>query len=211
MDKHKLVLVLLVLWALSRKSDSPAPGGNVSPSNAPPKSPWTDDEMSDFAAMVHSAGVPPDVALSVYNYESALNPHAVNATSQAQGLAQMLPSTLKGLGYADDPTQFHTLGVQAQLPWISKLLASQSAALGSVPTDAAKLFHLQLSPANAKGALVISRSASPAAYEANKQLDATGKGYIDENDLRTALTNADTSPLLIGALIQLGRLMGANT
>jgi Transglycosylase SLT domain len=206
----KPLLILLVLWALSRSSSSKPSGGPVKPST-PATSPFTDDEMVALVQAARSANIDPTLVLSVYNYESNLNPHAVNPTSGAQGLPQFMPSTLRSFGYKDDPLAFHTLSVTEQLPWIAQLLRSQVSALGSVPTTAVKLWHLNLYPSTARAGLVFSREGDPAAYAGNEALDVGGKGYVDENDLALALTQSDKRAGHQAALEQLGRLMGAST
>jgi hypothetical protein len=176
-------------------------------SPSPAVSPWTDDEMRAFATTCERVGIASPIVLSVYNFESGLDPSAVNSASHAQGLAQFLPATLTGMGYTADPLAFHDLGVLEQLPWVEKLLRAQVAVLGEVPADAAKLLHLQLSPATAKQPVVFRRGEnSPAAYAANAALDPSGKGYVDETDLAVVLARANKRGAFQGALAQLQRV-----
>jgi hypothetical protein len=180
----------------------PFPGGVSS---------WTDDEMRAFAMAVTAAGVSPVFALSVYNFESGLNPHAENAQTKAQGLPQFMPFVLQAMGYPGDPHLFHELGVMAQLPWVTKLLAQQVHELGGAPLTEAKLFHLNLYPKTSHGTTVYRHDSEDpderGAYAANKALDRGGKGFVDEDDL-TAMLSGAKGPKYKAMLQQLFRVAG---
>jgi hypothetical protein len=165
----------------------------------------TDDDMRALAAAVRAVGYDPRVVLQVYNAESQLDPSVVNPATHTQGLAQLAPDTLKALGYTGDPLQFHTLGVQGQLPWIQALLRSQTAANGGqVPTTPGRLMHLQLSPSTMGRGTVALVKGEPG-YAANASLDRTGKGFVDEDDL-TAFVSAQAHGPYFAALEQLARV-----
>lgn len=151
---------------------------------------WTDEEMRAYIDAVRGAGADPRMGLSVYNLESdGLNPHAHNLSSDAQGLAQLEPATLRGLGYKGDASNFHALPLLEQLPWIARLIESQIRTLGHAAESEAQWLHLQLAPANVKQGTLVYRAPS-AGYEANKWLDPKHKGLIDEEDLAVALSRA---------------------
>lgn len=196
-----LLVVLFVLGSAKRASAQPEPGPIVNPV------PWSDEEMAAFIATVQGAGIDPALALSVYNLESSLDPHALNASSLAQGLVQFLPATLRALGYKGDASLFHTLGVLEQMPMTGAWLRAQVSSLGSVPTSAAKLLHLNLYPSTARAGLVFSRAGDPKAYAANAGLDQGAKGYVDENDLAAALGRTDQRAHYQDALAQMRRIL----
>jgi len=151
---------------------------------------WSDDELRAYIEVVRTAGADPAMGLAVYNLESnGLNPHAVNPQSGAQGLAQFEPATLRGLGFVGDASQFHTLPLLEQLPWIGRLIESQVRELGHAPESEAQWMHLQLAPATVRQGPLVYRAPS-SGYEANKWLDTKGKGFIDETDLALALSRA---------------------
>lgn len=154
--------------------------------------PMTDDEMKDFASAMRAIGVDPAIVIAVYNLESRMHPHALNTTSGAQGLAQLMPATLRVLGYQGDTARFHALSLREQLPWVVKLLQSQVGALGEVPATPARLMHLQLHPAGIQERLKTGTRVytnPEQGYLANKALDHGAKGYIDESDLELAISD----------------------
>lgn len=65
--------------------------------------------IADAAAQ---AGIDPNLAIAVAVQESSLNPSAINPTSGAQGLFQLMPATAASLGVTDplDPVQNATAG-----------------------------------------------------------------------------------------------------
>jgi hypothetical protein len=172
---------------------------------------WTDADMAAFAQTMRALGQDPAMALQVYSLETGgtLDPHAMNAGSKAQGLAQFMPATLRDMGYLGDPLQFHTLALQLQLPWIGRLVQTQQRQFGGVIPSAAKWLHLQLRPNNAgSSTLVYSQAANPLEYGANRWLDSQGRGFIDETDLAAALVRAQHAPYL-AAIDQLRRVSAA--
>jgi len=162
--------------------------------------------MRRLVATAQARGIDPASLLSVYCFESGLDPSAVNPGSSAQGAAQFLPSTLAALGYPGDPLAFHTLSLAEQWPWMEKLLDSQIVQFGSTPPTAAVILHLQLAPSRARTSVVY--SAGEPGYAANARMDRAGKGYIDREDLRAALAASDASATYQAALWQLRRMGG---
>lgn len=150
---------------------------------------WSDDEVRAYIDTVRAAGADPRMGLAVYNLESQLNPNARNVSSDAQGLAQFMPATLRGLGYHGDASAFHELPLLEQLPWIGRLIESQVRDLGHAPETESQWMHLQLSPATVRQGPLVYRAPS-AGYDANKWLDPKRKGTIDETDLAVALSRA---------------------
>lgn len=170
---------------------------------------WSDDDMFVFAHTVEQTGVPVEAALAVYTAESNLNPAAVSRTN-ASGLAQMMPATLRDIGYSDSPADFRKLGVADQAPWVAKLLEYQIKIIGFTPTKALDLYTANISPAAAKSkATIIYDSRVPAQaanYAANAGLDTKGKGYIDRTDLANYLRSWVDSDTYRRALEQLRKV-----
>src|SRR5438874_1811532 len=83
------------------------------------------DDLSDqfFADIVEICGRiqcdPLDMLGTMMN-ESGVRERARNATSNASGLIQFLPSTLAGLGYTGTPDTFRRLSADAQLPYVEQ-------------------------------------------------------------------------------------------
>jgi hypothetical protein len=140
--------------------------------------------------MAQRVHVDPLIILGVWNVESGLNPHAVNAVTKAQGLAQVLPSQLPALGFTGNPLAFSELGVAGQLPVLEALLRSQVKVLGTPPGNVAALMHVQLYPRTIRNYRVLDAVQDKAAYDANRQLDVDSKGWIDEGDLSAAVQRA---------------------
>ncbi len=170
---------------------------------------WSDEDMFVFANHVKQTGVPVEAALAVYTAESNLNPAAVSRTN-ASGLAQIMPATLRDIAYSETPAEFRKLGVADQAPWIQRLLEYQIKIIGFTPTKAVDLYTANISPAAAKSkANVIYDSRVPAqvaAYNANAGLDSKGKGYIDRADLAAYLRSWVDSDTYRRALDQLRKV-----
>ena len=72
----------------------------------------------------NESGIKPEDLLNVTQLESGLNPAAKNPKSNASGLIQFMPKTLKGLGYTDTPEQFRQLSGEDQLDFVKKYIKS---------------------------------------------------------------------------------------
>jgi hypothetical protein len=99
-------------------------GGPAAPAPVPAYVP------AEYAALVSEAaaanGVPPALLAALLQSESGFNPRAVSAEG-AQGMAQFMPATARGMGLADpfDP--------RLAIPAAARLLAGHLRAFGSVP------------------------------------------------------------------------------
>jgi soluble lytic murein transglycosylase-like protein len=186
------------------------------PSAPPPRSTETEapareivvggeQELSEefFAKLLDMAGrhnTDPLVWLDVWNVESRLRPDAENIISHAQGLNQMLPSTLKGLRFPEGKV-FKELPSAEQLDWIEKLITVGESMNGGPFTTAARYYHFNFLPLtfhrglNPDPDVVVAASDADDkrernAYEANKILDRGGKGKITVRDLETVIEAA---------------------
>jgi len=204
-----LVLVGLVVFGASKRL--PLPTGKTGAKRRPRVDvQWSDEDARAFVAHVQALGVPLEAALQVYASESGLDPQA--SSGIAWGLAQFTGKTLKGLGWQRSAAEFGGLSVAEQAPWIGKLLKAQMAMLGRVPSSALDLYVLNFWPkaARAKYDVILVRDSREAlerqAYEKNKGLDRTGKGYITRGDLQTALDRVVHLPALGRVQAQIRRL-----
>jgi hypothetical protein len=120
-----------------------------------------------------------------------------NKIPQAKGLNQLIKSTAKGLGIPDDIwNNFEKLPAVAQLPWVEKYFKGAGIAGLSRGQIYLKNFG-GFSSQNPNGALYNSKEYMDAhpemkfpnpsyqgtAYNQNKALDKTRKGYISKEDL----------------------------
>jgi hypothetical protein len=138
----------------------------------------------------------PVVFLDVWNSESGLDPSAENRASHAQGLNQMMPKTLQGLGA---PADFKSLAGEDQLPWIERLIAGGEKLNGGPFKTAARYYHSNFFPrtmyrGQTPSTVVLGRDATDpderAGYAANGSLDLGGKGQITYADLIAFLNGA---------------------
>jgi len=78
------------------------------------------EEKDAVLSAFERAGYPRAEAERVVGMESGWNPAAVNRQSNAAGLIQFMPSTLRSMGYTGPP--FATLSPLEQVPWIERYL-----------------------------------------------------------------------------------------
>jgi hypothetical protein len=140
----------------------------------------------------------PVVFLDVWNSESGLNPAAENAATHAQGLNQMMPGTLKGLGFPADRA-FKDLAGEEQLPWIERLITMGQTINSGPFRTAARYYHSNFFPktmgrGSSPDVVVVASDATDpierAGYTLNKAMDPSGKGKITYADLTAFLNRA---------------------
>ena len=83
-----------------------------------PKRLATKAERAEIVAAFAGMGWPAPEVDAVVNIESGWNARALNPTSKAAGLIQIMPSNLKRLGFTAGPAAFALLDPLAQLPWM---------------------------------------------------------------------------------------------
>ena len=152
--------------------------------------------FTELAELGERHATDPVVFLDVWNSESSLDPTAENRASHAQGLNQMMPKTLQGLGA---PTDFKSLAGEDQLQWIERLIAGGEKLNGGPFRTAARYYHSNFFPrtmyrGQAPATVVLGRdSIDPeerAGYAANAALDLGAKGQITYADLIAFLNRA---------------------
>jgi hypothetical protein len=186
------LLVLLALWAFSSKKKPQKP--------RPPFVRWTDGEMLSFMAALDRVPIDVGIALKVYAAESGLNPKA--SSGVAWGLCQAIESTLRSAGWNGPAKGFGLLGVAEQAPWVADVIRQQIKMIGFTPDNALDLFVANLSPLAAKQHADVIYRAPSQNYEANKNLDREGKGYINRADMNRRLNEAASSPAYQTAVAQ---------
>jgi hypothetical protein len=144
--------------------------------------------------------------LLAMNFESrGLHPDAVNSSSGASGLIQLMPKGLPSVGFAGTPSDFRALSAYEQLPYIERYFAPICAAhsLNSAARiEQALLGSGTLDDSSVPAGLIYARDGSrfpdkktgrplePAYYLGNKSLDTERKGAITTRDVERALFGA---------------------
>lgn len=156
--------------------------------------PLSDAFFAKLAELGERHATDPVVFLDVWNSESGLDPRAENRASHAQGLNQMMPKTLQGLGA---PADFKSLAGEDQLPWIERLIAGGERLNGGPFRSASRYYHSNFFPrtmyrGQSPDTIVVAGDATDpeerAAYAGNAGMDPAGKGRITYADL-TAFLN----------------------
>lgn len=132
-----------------------------------------------------AAGFPRAEADAVIRAESGWNAAARNKTSDASGLIQMLPSSLRAIGWPSSPAAFRELDAAGQAPWIARFLRP-SAGKWRVRGDT----YLALAAPKHVGApdeLVIYPVGS-AAWRDNRTLRSANDGPITAGSIRARVT-----------------------
>jgi len=159
-----------------------------------PAMPLSDAFFAKLAELGERHATDPGVFLDVWNAESFLDPRAENPASHAQGLNQMMRTTLEGLGA---PADFKSLAGEDQLPWIERLIVSGERLNGGPFRSAARYYHSNYFPrtmyrGQSPATVVVASDATDpderAAYAGNSGMDPSGKGRITYADL-TAFLN----------------------
>lgn len=159
-----------------------------------PAMPLSDAFFAKLADLGARHGTDPLVFLDVWNAESGLHPGAENPASHAQGLNQMMPKTLEGLGA---PADFKGLAGEDQLPWIERLIAGGEKLNGGPFQSAARYYHSNVFPrtmnrGQTPATVVLASDATDpeerAGYAGNAGMDPGGKKRITYADL-TAFLN----------------------
>ncbi len=128
--------------------------------------------------------------LSVMMAESNVKASAHNAHSNASGLIQFLPSTLRGLGWTGTPEQFRRLSADDQLPYVERYFRPYvHFNLGS----AARVYQVVFLPSSLSfgssmdTVIVEQGGVNSGAYAGNAGLDTDHDGAITVGELQQAI------------------------
>lgn len=135
--------------------------------------------------------------LAVMDGQSGVRADAQHRTSRATGLIQLMPKTLRGLGWVDGPDAFRRLSAVEQLPYVQKYFQPfVRHGLGS----SGRLYQALFLPGTlARGSApdtVVCSADGPFAdaYAANTDLDPRGQGKITVADLTARVDRVRTGP-----------------
>jgi hypothetical protein len=159
---------------------------------------WTDDDLAAYVAFCASIGVDDlTVPITVWANESDNRTTAHNPNGDASGLCQMMPQTMRGLGYIGDSNlaDFRTLDVTGQLAWCQKYYAAHAGQIGTIARFYLATFLPALLSHGDDLAYVLCGQPGPMswAYYANQGFDREHKGTITVGDLVRA-ANAAVGP-----------------
>lgn len=149
----------------------------------------------EFASKVkdisYKLGIDPSELMFVMDYESGLNPQAINSGSGATGLIQFLPSTAEGLGTTTDALAAMS-GVE-QLDYVYDYLKTYKGDMDSVYTTYLAVFYpaaLNQSDAYVFPGNVV--SSNPVFFKHGNTLAAFKNGIDDMIRLRVPTAYYDT-------------------
>lgn len=146
--------------------------------------------FTELKAMCARLGCHPLDMLKVMFSEGGVRAEAHNPASDASGLIQFIPSTLRGLGWTDGTAAFRRLTAEEQVPWVEKFFQPfKSKGLTTVTRVYQAVFLPASLDAGASDDTVVCGEQGPfaAAYAANRSVDIGGKGFISVADLRAAV------------------------
>ena len=148
--------------------------------------------FSELTAMCARLGCDSLDMLKVMFSEGGVRATAHNQASDASGLIQFIPSTLRGVGWTDGTAAFRQLPAEAQLPFVEKFFQPfKSKGLNTVTRVYQAVFLPASLDAGAGDDTVVCGQQGPfaAAYASNRTVDRAGKGFISVGDLRAAVEN----------------------
>ena len=146
--------------------------------------------FTELKAMCTRLGCDPLDMLKVMFSEGGCSATAHNPASDASGLIQFIPSTLRGLGWNDSMAAFRQLSAEQQLPWVEAFFQPwRSKGLTTVTRVYQAVFLPASLDSGASDDTVVCGAGGPfaAAYSSNRTVDIGGKGFISVGDLRAAV------------------------
>ena len=175
------------------------------------------DDLSDRFFIDIIAGcdrlqIDPLDLLAVMMAESNVKASAQNANSNASGLIQFLPSTLRGIGWSGTPQKFRRLSADDQLPCVERYF--QPFAHFGLNT-LARVYQVvflpsSLSLGSSPDTVIVDRNGvNSGAYAGNRGLDTDGDGAITVGELEQAVDRHLNSPRWNEIAARLNDAMGA--
>lgn len=161
---------------------------------------WTQGDYLVLIDVSKACRFNPEDALAVMTYESGLHAGAQNSATLARGLNQMMPSTLRNLGYKPGDPDYNAsdgnytrVPIAGQIRWFGKYL-DQWRKIAKIEKweNATQLYVCNFAPAHIPFAtqpahIIFSRDKHPKEYGGNKGLDRDRKGWIAVGDLTRAI------------------------
>ena len=134
--------------------------------------------------------------LGVMMAESSVKANAQNASSNASGLIQFLPSTLQRVGWTGTPQDFRRLSADEQLPYVERYFEPY---VHFGLDSAARVYQVVFLPTSLQlgssmdTVIVDQNGINSAAYNGNRGLDTDSDGAITVGELQQAIERHLTS------------------
>ena len=158
----------------------------------------SDQFFLDLRTMCKSLSCDPLDMLAVMASQSAVRAGAQHRSGRATGLIQLMPKTLRGLGWVDGPDSFRRLTAAEQLPYVQKYFQPfVRHGLGSAGRLYQALFLPGTLAADSTPETVVCGRDGPFAdaYAANTDLDPRGLGKITVADLTARVDKVRSGPI----------------
>lgn len=171
---------------------------------------WTDDDFRVLEATARSIRANPADLLLPLTKESGLRQSAMNASSRASGLNQIMPSTARGLGISEaEFGEMPSQSIAKGLGYVRRYFHSlQWVREGHAFRSAAQVYEANFAPARlplgtGRGVVLYRRGVDGRAYDDNRGFDVANKGTITMGDLADDLQKVASGSLYQGALARL--------
>ena len=134
--------------------------------------------------------------LGVMMAESNVKASAQNANSNASGLIQFLPSTLRSVGWTGTPQEFRRLSAAEQLPYVETYFRPYA---HFNLNSAARVYQVVFLPSSLSlgssmdTVIVEQGGVNSGAYAGNRGLDTNNDGMITVGELQQAIERHETS------------------
>lgn len=184
-------------------TDNGGSGGAAPPTPQSPQgadtSDWTDADIAAYQSFCSDVGSPLDAFIPVWMNESNCLATAHNASGDASGIFQLMPSTAQLLGWdtTSDPTlaAFRQLSVSDQIAWAEKFYAPYKGYLKDTGSVYTATFLPALVSHASDPTFVLCGANGPYAwaYTANEGFDTAGTGNITVQNLIDAAARAVSS------------------
>lgn len=156
----------------------------------------SDEFFQELYAMCSRLECRPIDMASCWMSESGMNPKAHNPAG-ATGLFQVIPSTMKGLGFVGDWKAFQALSAVEQLKWAERYYGPHKGRLLTPSACYLATFMPSLLAHAKEPAFVICARNGPFAYAYAGNytaFDPTGKGWITVQDLADRIEHVTRGP-----------------
>lgn len=148
-----------------------------------------------LVAMSRGFGVDPREVIRVMVAESGVDPSAVNKSSGAKGLIQIMPSTAKGIMTDGEFERLDSMTGAEQMPYVARYFASVGLSRGSNRGEIYRKVFLPFANVGPNGELTYK---GQSAYDNNETLDVNGDGVITIDDLSNKTNYALSAAVLDG-------------